>query len=82
MTAFAQTEAIPNRKQLLSTVRRVVVKLGTRVVTVQDNELNMDVIAHLAADVAQLRARGIQVAVVSSGAVGAGMGRLGLANRP
>ena len=82
MMALAQTEAIPDRKQLLAAVRRVVVKLGTRVVTIKDNELNTDLIAQLAADVAQLRTRGIQVAVVSSGAVGAGMGRLGLVNRP
>lgn len=82
MTAIAKTEEIPNRKKLFADVRRVVVKLGTRVVTVKDNELNEEVIAQLATDVAMLRERGIQVAVVSSGAVGAGMGRLGLANRP
>ena len=82
MTAFAKSESVCNRKEILAPVRRVVVKLGTRVVTVQDNELNTKVIAQLAADVAHLRARGIQVAVVSSGAVGAGMGRLGLERRP
>jgi glutamate 5-kinase len=76
------TESIPDRKKSFVGVRRVVVKLGTRVVTVKDNELNEEVIARLAVDVAQLRVRGIQVAVVSSGAVGAGMGRLGLVNRP
>jgi len=82
MTASVEKDLIPNRKALFSQVRRVVVKLGTRVVTVRDNELNLDVIARLAADVAALRAQGIQVGVVSSGAVGAGMGRLGLQDRP
>jgi len=82
MTAFAKNDAVGNRKDAFVNVRRVVVKLGTRVVTVQDNKLNERVIAQLASDVAQLRKQGIQVAVVSSGAVGADMGRLGLARRP
>ncbi|MBT4140496.1 MAG: glutamate 5-kinase [Candidatus Latescibacteria bacterium] len=82
MMAIAKTEMIPDRRKSFADVRRVVVKLGTRVVTVKDNELNEGVIARLAADVAKLRTRGIQVAVVSSGAVGAGMGRLGVLNRP
>jgi glutamate 5-kinase len=82
MTPNAISQEIPDRKTCFASVRRVVVKLGTRVVTVRDNELNEEVIAGLAKDIAQLFKNGIQVAVVSSGAVGAGMGRLGLANRP
>lgn len=70
------------RKALFKGVRRVVVKLGTRVVTVRDNALNRKLINRLARDVAKLRRRGVQVAIVSSGAVGAGMGRLGLKARP
>ncbi|MDA0710891.1 MAG: glutamate 5-kinase [bacterium] len=82
MTALTNNDSIPDRRFSFAGVRRVVVKLGTRVVTIRDNELNLEVIQRLAADVFSLRARGIQVAVVSSGAVGAGMGRLGLTNRP
>ena len=70
------------RKGLFENVRRVVVKLGTRVVTVHDNALNLQVIDSLAEDVVQLQNRGVRVAIVSSGAVGAGMGRLGLKVRP
>jgi glutamate 5-kinase len=72
----------PERKTLFEGVRRVVVKLGTRLVTQQDRALNLKLIERLATDVAELRRTGIQVAVVSSGAVGAGMGRLGLKERP
>ena len=72
----------PERKTLFEGVRRVVVKLGTRLVTRQDHALNLKLIERLATDVAELRRTGIQVAVVSSGAVGAGMGRLGLKERP
>ena len=71
-----------DRSRLLRNVRRVVIKLGTRVVTVRDNALNRKVIDHLAEDVAELLKRKVQVAVVSSGAVGAGMGCLGLKSRP
>ena len=70
------------RSALFADVRRVVVKLGTRVVTAHGNTLNLAVIDRLAADVACLSARGLQVAIVTSGAVGAGMGQLGLRNRP
>ena len=73
---------VSKRKAYFRDVRRLVVKLGTRVVTVHDNRLNLPVIERLSEEVAQLRSRGVQVAIVSSGAVGAGMGRLGLKMRP
>lgn len=72
----------PERQALFEGLRRVVLKLGTRLVTQSDHSLNTGLIERLAADVAELRRTGIQVAVVSSGAVGAGMGRLGLEERP
>ena len=77
-----KTENPIDRSALFADVRRVVVKLGTRVVTAHGNTLNLAVIDRLAADVARLKDRGLQVAIVTSGAVGAGMGRLALANRP
>lgn len=45
-------------------------------------QLNTERIAALAAGVAGLRATGTEVVVVSSGAVGLGMGRLGLKRKP
>jgi len=59
-----------------------VVKLGSRVVAVDDNGLNLDLIGQLAVDVATVRESGIQVTLVSSGAVAAGMGRLEMQQRP
>lgn len=56
--------------------------MGTRVLTRDDGQLNEDRIAQLAQQVDSLRAGGRKVALVSSGAVGAGMGRLGLKVRP
>ena len=60
----------------------MILKLGTRVVTINDNELDRAFIDNVAAEVASLMKIGYQVAIVSSGAVGAGMGRLGLKERP
>ncbi len=62
--------------------RRIVVKLGTGVLTSGIGELNTARIASVCAEVAVLHARGTEVIIVSSGAVGLGMGRLGLAKKP
>jgi glutamate 5-kinase len=63
-------------------VKRVVVKLGTGVLTSGVGQLDTARIAGVCAQLAALRAQGIEVIVVSSGAVGLGMGALCLARRP
>jgi glutamate 5-kinase len=60
----------------------VVIKLGTGVLTHGVGQLDEPRIASVCAQIAALRARGAEVLVVSSGAVGLGMGALGLAKRP
>lgn len=62
--------------------QRVVVKLGTGILTTADGTVNRARISELAASVARVRAAGVQVAVVSSGAIGLGMQRLGFRRRP
>ena len=57
-------------------------KLGTGVLTSGIGQLDTARIAHLAAQLTALRAAGSEVIVVSSGAVGLGMGRLGLTRKP
>jgi glutamate 5-kinase len=59
-----------------------VVKVGTRVLTRGDGLLNQERIASLCEELHQVIERGRKVVLVSSGAVGAGMGQLGLAKRP
>ncbi len=66
----------------MNPVRRVVVKLGTGILTSGEGRLDAARIGALCAEMAGLRQRGLQVAVVSSGAIGLGMGELGLAKRP
>ncbi len=62
--------------------KRVVIKLGTGVLTSGIGQLDTGRIAAVCAQIAELRADGSQVIVVSSGAVGLGMGRLGHKQRP
>lgn len=70
------------RKQILSGVRSIVVKVGTAVLTGDDGRLDTALMARLVKQMAQLRERGIRVTLVTSGAVGAGIGLTGQARRP
>jgi glutamate 5-kinase len=70
------------REQLLSNARRLVVKVGTGLLTDDAHRLAPERIAGLAAQVAALRAEKRQVLLVSSGAIAAGMAELGLRARP
>jgi glutamate 5-kinase len=63
-------------------VKRLVVKLGTGILTSGIGQIDTGVISNICEQIAQLRKQGITVIVVSSGAVGLGMGRLGITRRP
>jgi glutamate 5-kinase len=66
------------RAKLLGDARRVVVKIGTNVVAGTDGGFCAARLEPFTTFLAQLRTAGIQVVLVSSGAVGLGRGRLGL----
>jgi glutamate 5-kinase len=70
------------RRELLKNVRRIVVKLGTGVLTNAKKQPDLAQMEQLVDQVARQRAAGREVALVSSGAVGAGMGVLGHSKRP
>jgi glutamate 5-kinase len=59
-----------------------VVKVGSSLVTNEGRGLDADSIARWARQIADLRAQGKQVVLVSSGAIAEGMQRLGWARRP
>ena len=63
-------------------MRRIVVKLGTNVIMRTDGKVALGLLCGLVEQIAALRAQGIEVLVVSSGAVGLGAERLGLSARP
>ncbi len=63
-------------------LHRIVVKLGTNVIMRQDGKVALGLLCGLVEQIAELRAQGVEVLVVSSGAIGLGMERLGLRERP
>ena len=75
-------KAATDRSERMARVKRVVVKIGTTSVAGTANQLDRASIRRLVKDVVALRERDIEVAIVSSGAVAAGMGRLDLTHRP
>lgn len=70
-----------NRKEWFAKTRRVVVKVGSNILSAPDG-LNLETIAAISGQIHDLMQSGKEVILVSSGAVAAGMGRLGLARRP
>lgn len=61
---------------------RVVVKVGTALLTRSGGDLDERMIDDLVGQIVDLMRRGMQVIIVTSGAISAGVGRLGLRARP
>jgi len=70
------------RRDLMQRVRSVVVKLGSNVLCDDAGSLEQEQIDRIAGQVADLKDAGLRVAVVSSGAIAAGVGEMDLARRP
>jgi glutamate 5-kinase len=71
-----------NGRQALGRARRVVVKVGSGLVTAAGHGPDARRIGTLAEDIAALVRDRREVTLVSSGAIATGMAKLGLANRP
>lgn len=70
------------RLSLVESPRTVVVKVGTNVLADSAGRLDRHRIESLAGQIARIRAAGHRLVLVSSGAIGAGVGKLGLGKRP
>jgi glutamate 5-kinase len=70
------------RSDSLKDVTRIVVKLGTGVLTDSRKQLDLAQMEQLVAQMAEQRKAGKEIVLVTSGAVGAGMGALGYDSRP
>ncbi|GAA0178181.1 glutamate 5-kinase [Clostridium sediminicola] len=73
---------ISTRNDYLSNVKRIVIKIGSSTLTYPTGLLNFSRIEKLVRQIADINNRGIEVILVSSGAVAAGIGKLGLKSRP
>ena len=67
---------------MIKEVKRIVVKVGTSSLTYQTGKLNIRRIRKLGEVLSDLLNSGVQVALVSSGAIGVGASKLGLQKRP
>ena len=70
------------RSDIIKDITRIVVKLGTGVLTDSRKQPDLAQMGQLVAQVAEQRQAGREIVLVSSGAVGAGMGALGYERRP
>ena len=69
-------------KPILTQCKRIVVKVGSSLVTNQGEGLDLKALDNWARQIAKLRERGHEVVLVSSGAIAEGMQRLGWKQRP
>ncbi len=69
-------------RALASNARRIVVKVGTSTLAYPNGKLNLEQIERLVRQLSDLRNQDKEVVLVSSGAIGAGMGKLNLSERP
>lgn len=71
-----------DRKAVLSHARRVVVKLGTAVLMKDEGGIALSRFYSFIEDIAKLKKSGREILLVTSGAVGLGVQKLGLGKRP
>lgn len=70
------------RRDAISASRRWVVKIGSALATREGQGLNLEAIGDWAGQIAEVRAAGREILVVTSGAVAEGSARLGWTSRP
>ena len=71
---------VKERKEILLNVKRVLIKIGTGVLTGQDG-LDLDIIKQLVDEIAELTQKGYQIVIISSGAIASGMQKMGFAGK-
>ena len=73
---------LSSTREKIKNVKRIVVKVGTSTLTYDNGKLNLNRIDRLTRVLSDLKNRGIEVVLVSSGAIGVGVGKLGLNHKP
>ena len=72
-----------DRKQILDEKNRIVIKVGTTTITYEETgNINLDKLEKFVRILINLRNKGKEVIVVSSGAVGVGRKALGMKHKP
>jgi len=60
----------------------VVIKLGTRLLTFESGKLDLEYLEKIVRKLSAIKNKGVQITLVSSGAIGAGVGRMNMRRRP
>ncbi|MCX5591149.1 glutamate 5-kinase [Alcaligenes endophyticus] len=74
--------ASTHMSSIVASSKRLVVKVGSSLVTNEGKGIDINAVEQWAAQIAQLHAQGCQIVLVSSGAIAEGMARLGWPRRP
>ncbi|NLJ76606.1 MAG: glutamate 5-kinase [Peptococcaceae bacterium] len=83
MIYFSRVRYVTEDKhRSLDTTKRIVVKVGSSSIAYSTGKLNLFQMENLVRQLADQHNKGRDVLLVSSGAIGAGVGRLGLTRRP
>ena len=70
------------KRELLKTAQRIVVKVGTSTLTHENGKMNLAIMDRLALAISELMNESKEVILVSSGAIGVGMGKFNFRKRP
>jgi len=81
MTHTSVSPQLTHKPQLFARLRRAVIKIGSSILS-GPGGINRQRLQSLAEEICGLHQQGVALVVVSSGAVAAGMARLGLKSRP
>lgn len=71
-----------DRKSYINNTKKIVVKIGTSSITHASGLLDLNRMENIVRQLSNLHNKGYDVVLVSSGAIGAGMGKLGLNQKP
>ena len=70
------------RRKILGKGKRIVVKVGSSILASIEKGLHYEVFSHLTKEISDLKRQGYEIVLVSSGAIAAGMEKLGYKTRP
>ncbi|NLO36390.1 MAG: glutamate 5-kinase [Clostridiaceae bacterium] len=80
--ANQETQGGQEARAQLAKARKVVIKVGTSTITHENGRFNLNNLEHLCRSIANQMNQGKEIILVSSGAIGVGVGRLHLKQKP
>lgn len=75
-------QPIDPRREHIASAKRIVIKVGTSTITHENGRFNLTNLENLCRSIANLMNQGKEVILVSSGAIGVGVGKLRLPEKP